>query len=745
MYTHITESDGRMFPDQSRFGLYSRDKDYHGTWHTHNNNNNTTPQQHNNTTTPQHHNNTTTTQHHNNTMDDMRQQELEEKILGFFRTYCDEDIAALARQYPKDAQTLCVEHDDLHQYDPGLVDDWLDNPVVTGRVFESALDMFDLPIDIDLTGANVALAGLPPTATYYPGGFSPTDRSGQYLSIEGEVAKASDVYSRITTASFQCQRCECLSKVPQSDNADILDEPHECQSCERQGPFKINFDQSDFIDAQLIRLKTPPEEASGAGRTVDVYLEDTLVDQATVGDRVIASGQLRLEQMASGRDATGKFEPWLDASHIGLEDVDDADLEIPPEHRERIHSIAEGVKGDPIDVAAQTLAPSIHGNDAIKQAMVLALISGGDSSRRKTMNILVLGDPSTGKSRMVKRATEIGWRTVPVSSKRATGPGLTVTAKQDDFGDGDWSLKAGAFVQANGGGTVLIDELDDMEPNARAAMLEPMSTQTVDAMIAGEKASFTTKTATIAAGNPEHGRFDKYEPITEQFDFSSALLSRMDLIFTIKDNVDTDEDEQVASHILDSWDDREDNIPTPVDDSLFREWLALANQHDEPEFASETVKEGLAERYLELRQMGKDDDGPVPVTHRSLEATIRIAEAVAKLELSDEITMDHAKTATRLVGESMDDIGKNEDGERDADIIETGQSKTQRERKKDLKGLIKELQEEHDNGVPIESIIEEAEEIGITAESAHGELKSFKQNGNAYEPENNHIRWVGDY
>lgn len=116
-------------------------------------------------------------------------------------------------------------------------------------------------------------------------------------------------------------------------------------------------------------------------------------------------------------------------------------------------------------------------------------------------------------------------------------------------------------------------------------------------------------------------------------------------------------------------------IETPVEEEILRKWIALARRQPDPVFASEDVRKQLEERFTTLRAAnGYNDDSPVPVTFRKLEGTIRIAEAAATFELSEEITQRHADIATEHVGRSMQDYGKNEEGDLDADVQETGTS-----------------------------------------------------------------------
>jgi len=135
------------------------------------------------------------------------------------------------------------------------------------------------------------------------------------------------------------------------------------------------------------------------------------------------------------------------------------------------------------------------------------------------------------------------------------------------------------------------------------------------------------------------------------------------------------------------------------------------------------------------------------VTVRKLEGTVRVAEAAAKFEFSEEITERHVEIASELIGESMQDVGKDPDtGELDADITETGTSKAQRDRIKSVTELIQELQVEYDEGAPMEVLIERAEdEHDIDESKVRHEVDKLKQAGTAIQPRNEHVRYIGEH
>lgn len=692
------------------------------------------------------------------------QQNLTQDLVEFLRDYYRDEIATLAQRYPNEQRAVAVAYADLFQAAHDFADDYRTEPAQMQAYLDEALRLVDLPADVDLggdPGATVRVAEVPEEHTYYPGEFSPTDRAGEYVAVRGEIAKASDEFSRIVEAAFECQRCGTMTDIPQDDAG--FQEPHECAGCERQGPFEVDFDRSTFKDAQKLQVATPPEIASGAGQTLDVDVERDLTETATVGDRVIIAGILHLEQVTNGQQKTGQFEPYLEGRHIAVEETDHTQLEISPEERTQIQHLASGEAGDPLELAGQSIAPKIYGLEQIKRMAVLLMVGGvrvkhpDGSADRGDFHMLLLGDPGVAKSVILDRVEDIAPRSVGVSGKGAREAGITASAVRDDFGDSEWTLEAGAFVKANKG-VVAIDELDDMDPEVRAAMLDPMSKQRIAINKAGINATLSTETAVMAAGNPKYGRFDPYESMEEQFDLESNLLSRFDLIFNPTDRPDPDRDPEVAGHILSTREaakkrmrgedleaEAAEKVEPRVSQELLTKWIALAKRQRPPTMP-EDVEADLKESFENLRGAnGYDADAAVPVTWRNLEGIVRIAEAAAKFELSETVTERHAKIATEAVGQSMQDYGTDDEGQLDADVVETGTSTKTTQRTK----LVADVLEEQFAFQEV-SHAEVTEAVQDVDESVDGETVSraievlCTDRGHAVQPERGEtVKWIG--
>lgn len=365
-------------------------------------------------------------------------------------------------------------------------------------------------------------------------------------------------------------------------------------------------------------------------------------------------------------------------------------------------------------------------------------------------------------SQMLSYIQNIAPRSVYTSGKGSSSAGLTAAAVRDDFGDGQqWTLEAGALVLADKG-IAAVDELDKMRPEDRSAMHEGLEQQKISVSKAGINATLKSRCSLLGAANPKYGRFDQYEPIGEQIDLEPALISRFDLIFTVTDQPDPDHDSMLAKHILktnyagelhtqrtknprseftaEQVDAVTEEVAPDIEAPLLRKYIAYAKRNVYPTMTDE-AKQAIEDFYVNLRSKGADEDAPVPVTARKLEALVRLSEASARVRLSDTVEQEDADRVIEIVRSCLENIGVDpETGEFDADVVETGQSKTQRDRIKNIKALISDIEEEYEEGAPIEEILERAGEVGLDADKAEQEIEKLRRKGEVYEPTQDHLR-----
>ncbi|MBU0456518.1 MAG: ATP-binding protein [Nanoarchaeota archaeon] len=322
-----------------------------------------------------------------------------------------------------------------------------------------------------------------------------------------------------------------------------------------------------------------------------------------------------------------------------------------------------------------------------------------------------------------------------------TGAGLTASVVKDEF-LGGWSLEAGTLVLANQG-FAIIDELDKMGKEDRSSLHEALEQQTISIAKANIQATLRCETTVLAAANPKFGRFDPYDLIANQINLPPTLINRFDLIFPIKDIPNKEKDETVASFILNLHKDPNKGT-AEISTDLMKKYFAYIRKKIEPKITEAAIEE-IKEYYVSMRNSGTGDESgikSIPITARQLEALVRLSEASAKIRLSKTVTKKDAQKAIELVDYCLNQIAKdNETGKIDIDRLSSKITATQRSSISIIKDIINSLEEKLNNKtIPIENVIEAAQEKNINQEKVEQTLEKLRRSGDIFEPKRGFIQ-----
>ena len=207
-----------------------------------------------------------------------------------------------------------------------------------------------------------------------------------------------------------------------------------------------------------------------------MVLQNDLVDKLKPGDRVEVTGVYRAVPNMIGGMTRGTFKTQIIAT--GVKSLL-AEKEKPNLSEHDVKNIRALKNNDKLfDILGSSIAPTIEGSLEVKKSILLQLMGGHEkvlengTHLRGDINIMMVGDPSTAKSQLLRHVMDIAPLAINTTGRGSSGVGLTAAVSVDKD-TGERHLEAGAMVLADRG-IVCIDEFDKMNDNDRVAIHEVM-------------------------------------------------------------------------------------------------------------------------------------------------------------------------------------------------------------------------------------------------------------------------------
>jgi DNA helicase MCM8 len=528
---------------------------------------------------------------------------------------------------------------------------------------------------------------------------------GQFVTVRGTVVRVSGVRPIVRRMNFECAKCGEIETVALVDGK--YQAPLKCDHCKAKTMVAKRTD-ADSVDWQNICLQEIVENRSSGRvpRTLECEATGAMVDRCVPGDIVCISGTVKMvaaddNEKAGGRDnaKNSMYVIYVDANFVDNAHITDDAADKMSEKSDIVEFTAKELAGiraiiqhpSPMNLLVNSLCPAIWGHELVKLGLCLALVGGvskHSNSRDKMplrgdIHVLVVGDPGLGKSQMLRAVNAVSPRGVYVSGGYSSTAGLTVTVLKEK-GSGDFVLEAGALVLGDQG-IAAIDEFDKMRPQ-HAALLEAMEQQMISVAKAGIACSLPARTSVIAAANPVGGHFDRSKTVADNLEMAAPMLSRFDMIFLLLDRADATHDMLLSEHIMNIHGDAKSSvaaaaaaavvaehaaaagggaqaslrdrllIPTPFNGlppALMRKYICYVRRYVRPVLsagAATVVKDCFLRLRAESARAGAD---AIPVTTRTLEALIRLAEARAKLEGREQVTEADAHDVVELFEQTL--------------------------------------------------------------------------------------------
>jgi replicative DNA helicase Mcm len=433
---------------------------------------------------------------------------------------------------------------------------------------------------------------------------------------------------------------------------------------------------------------------------------------------------------------------FIDANGVEITEKEYEQIEITEDDEQKIRELAEDQYVHERIFAS--IAPSIQGHETIKESIALLLFGGvaktlPDGTRlRGRSNLLMIGDPGTGKSQILKFVSGLASRALYTSGKGTTAAGLTA-AVMHDADSGAMTLEAGALVLADQG-IACIDEFDKMDPNDRTAIHEAMEQHTVSIAKAGIVATLNARTSILAAANPALGRYESSLSVQDNIRLPFTILSRFDLIWIMVDTVEASKDRELAQFILGMHQMKPTESATPpIAPDFLKKYIGYANRYVIPRLSSEAA-EVIENFYVDLRKSA-EGGAPVPITARQLESLVRLAEARARMALRSNVTKEDAQASVRLMEDSLRMVALDSiTGKIDVDLLVSKMGAAQRGSSDIILKAMRDMESEGSPTVNEEALIQRVLTMGLSRERAEEVIRKLVQEGILFNPREGKIK-----
>lgn len=529
---------------------------------------------------------------------------------------------------------------------------------------------------------------------------------GSMVCLEGIITKCSMVHPKVVKSVHYCPATAKTIERKYSDLTSLNSFPTSAAyptKDEDGNPLETEYGLSVFKDHQTFIVQEMPERAPAGQlpRSVEVITDDDLVDSCKPGDRVQVIGVYRCLPFKKGGYTTGAFRTVIIANNVVLMSKEVAPHFTAKDVTQIKRFCRKRKYGNPIELLTKSLAPSIHGHEQVKLAILCMLLGGVEkvlengTRLRGDINILLIGDPSTAKSQMLRYVLHTAPRAVTTTGRGSSGVGLTAAVTMDPETN-ERQLEAGAMVLADRG-VVCIDEFDKMSDIDRTAIHEVMEQGRVTIAKAGIHAKLNARCSVLAAANPVYGRYDEYKNPMDNIGMQDSLLSRFDLIFIVLDEMDPERDKRISDHVLrmhryrNPGEQDGEALPLGIHGDLAMRGAAVEDKGDEEQdtpifethhhllhgdnkqdkvlsmqfmkkyvHVAKLIKpqltrdacDTISTEYAKLRAqetVGTDKAKTQPVTARTLETMIRLSTAHARARMSKTVDLEDAEAAIDLI------------------------------------------------------------------------------------------------
>jgi replicative DNA helicase Mcm len=454
-----------------------------------------------------------------------------------------------------------------------------------------------------------------------------------HVKVQGVISAISPLGKLFESFEYECRNCKEINDMPCIRWADgkpelyqKIREPKKCISCEES----VFDSKCKYINAITIELRDTNTFSDIDPLQAVLLAKDTENNvYSHIGERVTASGQIHVIQYQQQQQSSKRrIVSYLYVKSIKYESFQE--ISISKSDKEAIERftrlLMDNNKNEKfpkltgrgiLDILANMLASEVIGYNHVKKGLLLSAASTGIDLKQKKINTVLVGDPGTAKSLLLRNAVKIVPNSRFESGQNSSGKSLTAIVSKEDDG---YVLRIGP-VPAAKGAICAINEIGRMDFEDQKHLLDIMQEQEFTINKYGINSRVQSPTAIIASANPLKGEWRDSERIDlTDFPVLKPLIDRFDLIFPFRKT----RDEKIIKEYSDK--------KFELDDKLIPNYSAYLQKHIEyckrfnPRLSEES-KFMLKEYYISI---AKNYGSP-----RVRETIITIAKMISRLKLKN--------------------------------------------------------------------------------------------------------------
>lgn len=306
------------------------------------------------------------------------------------------------------------------------------------------------------------------------------------------------------------------------------------------------------------------------------------------------------------------------------------------------------------EIVRDSISSELFINPVIKESLMFASIGGiALNNKRSDVHVALLGDAQTAKSDLLEEFHKINVGSGYVVGGNVSAAGLTISMVKLYNGV---SIPQAGVLCSHTGKPVIFDEIDKADTSIHNALLQSMEQgfSTMAKSGTGKPGMrLPSKCPMMIGGNPVNGgKFNpKHLNIMDNFNLSTPFISRLDIIWIMRDFNDPDIDDIIRDTIVNHQDNKENFMQL---DELQR-FFTLAKS------LKPVMPKELFEKMNELHRKMRKLNSPntIPIGVRQYHGLHRLLTACASAHLREVVTDEDFVIVENLILESYKTMGMN--------------------------------------------------------------------------------------